>query len=199
MRTRDFIKFTIFFVFVSLILMKDSNETICCQIAPRQQKRCWSTGICCNKGSTNEFWAQITCYDFALWTSGARSFRVGEKTTIFLYLENNGSYVDSYNISIESTNPSLILVDMTGVSNVSDVKPNDKKTLQPEITILSTTADGTITFTGVSRGDNSIVRSATVKILQSDYAFSLPEFNSLLLIQLLFFVSIIYFINRKVI
>lgn len=198
------ITFSLVFVFLLLLNLEASNgANICCKISPEPdaQKRCFSTGICCRKGSTKEeYWSEKSCFDFSIWTSGSRSFRVGQKTPIFLYLENNGSYIDSYDINytIEPANTVVIKLDMSGVSPVIDAEPNVPKRLQPQITVLSTTANGIITFNATSRGDNSIKRNATFKVMESDFSFSLPDFNALLMIQVMIFTGLIYIIDKKV-
>ncbi len=200
MVTKNLIKFVVVFLFLSLILAKPSKGVICCQTALGEQKRCWGTGVCCNKGTELEYWSPNSCYNFTMWTSVSQVFRVGQKTHIALYLQNTGGYVDSYDIDYElldCENPSLVILDTSGISPITNVYPNEKRVVYPRITILATNVYGVINFTGISQGDNTIQRSATLTILQSDYPVSLPEFENQLILLILISSSIVIIFHSK--
>jgi len=157
--------------------------------------KCYNSGICCQMGTSEEYWSSTGCYRFKTWVKPEKMmFTLGSKTQITLYIENMGSYTDIYDVTykIDSSNPELIKVDLTGASTTGNMAHGEIKKLHPRITVLSTDANGDVNFNVTSRGDPSLSQIATLHIIQSDYPVSLPEFSLLGLIEILVLVVIIY-------
>jgi len=180
--------------FTDLALSKCSPYSpCCCQEYPGGEEKCFTQGFCCGSGY-EQFWDPVSCFKFDFWVEPKSSmFTVGKKTSIILYIRNTGAYADNYNITYNITkgNPSLIQVDMSGVSPVENVDKGEIRKVYPTITVLATIVSGEIFFNATSLTDLNITRNATLTILPSDFPVSLPEFNFLGLICIMIFTTII--------
>ena len=186
----------ILFSIVFLMIITGVYAGFCCRDPDTMQKKCYDTGECCTEA---DIWYP-SCYDFEIGVSGARSFKVGEKSPVIVYITNKGSYVDSYGMAYEiiSLNPNLILVDMTDAALIKDINPGETKKVYPQITILLSTVTGRVKFTATSQERPAIQKSAELPILESDKYLSLPEFSILGFFNLIILViAVKYFLNRK--
>jgi len=172
-----------------LFLLSSAYASFCCKDPETSQDKCWNIGQCCGG-----FW-YTSCYDFDIRTQSSRSFVVGRQTPVVVYIENTGSYTDSYTLTGLSDNP-LILIDMSGAGQVSDLGSGEIKKVYPRITVLSNTAIGTVTFTATSISTGT-QKSAILNILESDNYLSLPEFSLLGIVTLMMSIWVVYFLNRK--
>ena len=174
-------------ILIISVLTTTAIYAFCCENAG--QWKCYTTGECCGGD-----WYE-SCNDFEIYTSGARAFRIGQKTHIILYIKNTGAYEDTYTLTAISNDPTLILVDMTGATNAT-VSPSEIRKLFPRITVLSNTATGNVIFTAES--SNGDKESTTLVVLESGDYLSLPEFSIFGLVQLFFIAGIVYyFLTRK--
>jgi hypothetical protein len=156
-------------------------------------------------GSSDEFWDLTSCYAFSLSVSGPRVLKTGYPTPINVYLENTGAYSDSYELSysLNSINPNLIIIIINETDPeetkivVPDVSDWETRTINPRVKVLSTTATGEITFTGKSMA-SSKEKSAKFIIIESDLPFSLPDFNSILILVIIAFSTLIYYYKKKI-
>ena len=185
----------IIFSIVFLMLIAGVYAGFCCRDPVTLQKKCYDTGECCTDAG---IWYP-SCYDFEIGVSGERSFKVGEKSPVIVYITNKGSYADSYGMAYEiiSTSPNLILVDMTGAALIKDINPGETKRVYPQITILSSTATGKVIFTAASQARPAVQKSAELYILESDNYLSLPEFSILGFLSLILLVGIFRYISIK--
>jgi hypothetical protein len=155
-------------------------------------------------GTYKEYWDPNGCFDFEVWVEPNKmAFTIGRKTNVNLYIKNLEAYSDSYNVSywIDSPNPSLISVDLIGVTPTEIVFPFSTEKFYPRITILSAQASGTVWFNVTSSGNPGIQRNASLDISSSGMPISLPEFNSnfflLLLLMILSGLIYIYIFKNK--
>lgn len=176
-----------------LFLSFDSVFSFCCKDPLTGQDKCYSTGMCCDG-----YWYPH-CYNFELDVRGPPAFRIGQKTVLLLYVKNTGTYSDSYDISyhLTSVNPSLILVDMEGASEATNVDPGEIVTLYPKITILSSLASGTLTFKGVSRSMPTLERTTDFLINEASGYLSLPEFSVFWTLQLMILAIVLFLISKN--
>jgi hypothetical protein len=121
-------------------------------------------------------------------------FTVGKKTFVNLYIHNLCPYPDNFNLTYINGNPNLIKVDITGFEHINDFNPKEIRVVYPSITLLEAHAIGTITFNATSEGNNTIQRNANLTVLSSDFPMSLPEFNSLSILGIIFLIGIVYFV-----
>ena len=176
-------------ILFSLLLINITYASYCCQDPDTYQDKCYSDddGECCGG-----IWYS-SCYDFEIEVSGTNIFTIGQKTPVTIYIENTGAYSDTLTISALSSNPSIILVDMTGADIVT-VHPGQTKKVYPRITVLAPNP-GSVTFTADSPQAGS--KFAVLTILESDSYYSLPEFSNWWFASLILLVGIIYFISRQ--
>ena len=176
-----------------------SNPCCCQTYADSGQKRCYDSGICCDISTTNEFWNEISCYNFLVSISSPGIFRVGQKTPVSVVITNNGAYTDSYTITyqVSSLNPSLILVDTIGATSLNGIAKLESVSAQPKVTILSTLASGNILVNVTSVVDARFSKIATIQIIEGDLPLSLPEFNSLAILLLLGIAGVVYYKKVK--
>ena len=179
----------------SLLILNNANAGFCCNDLNTGQKKCWNNGECCG---TPGYWYE-SCYNFEIEVKGTNVFRVGQKTPIVLNIKNTGLWSDSYTITdppeIDSENPNLILVDMAGQTEIINVSYGQTKLVYPKITVLTNTITGIITFTGTSVNAGS--KSADFNILDSDNYLSLPEFSSIIFIELIILSGAVYYFLIK--
>ena len=200
--------FIIILLFSLLISFGLVSSDFCCQTSSGSGEFvCYSTGVCCKidtydeNGVLLEYWHSIGCFDFLVWIEpSSMMFTVGKKTPINLYVNNLEQYTDRYNISysVESSNPALISVDLTGVTPTENVDWGQIKNLHPRIMILSTAASGTVWFNVTSWGDISVQKNASLTIRPSDLPVSLPEydFNGFWWIMIIILVGLIYYSSK---
>lgn len=186
--------FSSFLVFIPSVLSACTISNPCCCV-----NQCRVSGACCKMGTPEEYWSPTGCFDFEVWVEPTiMKFTIGKKVSINLYIKNVEEYADRYNISywIESTNPSLISVDLTGITPTEYVTSGELKVLKPRITVLSTSASGTVWFNVTSWGNSSLQKNASLLIQESDLPLSLKEFNFLEFSLLILFCIITLFIKN---
>lgn len=212
-------------LFITAFLLIEEVSALCCGDPDTEQCKCFGTGYCCDVDrrlacaiilfEDCDFchWFEDPClsprfYDFKFWVEPTKAmFTLGQKTPINLYIENVGDQVDSYTIdfNIISANPSLIIVEMPephptgqpGITEVRDVSPNEKVIKKPRILILSKEATGDIEFNATLEDPDSPSRTVTLRILESDFPASLPEFNLFGVMGIIIIASSIYFFQKK--
>jgi len=184
-------------MFFSLIeLVISSCTPCCCQPAPGVPKRCYNSGYCCRIGKPDEYWDPVSCYNFTVWVEPkSAAFVVGKKTPINLYIENTGDYTDNYGITYTIDNANLALVDITGISEVKDVVPDEIRKVNPRITVLTSLLEGYVRFNVTS--DSDISKIARLYIRESELPLSLPEFDFFGMIEMIILVGIIYFLIKR--
>ena len=201
------IKYTmiIFFIFfvcsIEIGLSSCDYLSGCCCKSPMPpyDEKCYTSGECCLMDMPGERWDSVGCRDFSVRVEPKRiMLTLGTRTPVILYIDNFGTYTDAYNVeyTIDSGNPSLINVDLTGLSPTGSVFPSGIKSLYPLITVLTANNAWDVTFKVTSIGDSSMYRTATLRIMQSDSPLSLPEFGIFGLIEILILVFTICFIDR---
>ena len=126
---------------LSLFIITNVNAAFCCKDRITEQEKCYEDddGECCMG-----YWYP-GCYDFEVDVSGPTYFRISQKTPVTLYISNIGSYPDTYGVEAVSSDPSRILVDMSGASSGS-CNPGQIKRLYPRITLLAPVV-GIVNFT----------------------------------------------------
>lgn len=194
MREMLFFGISFFLVFIPSVFSTCSISNPCCCA-----NQCWISGTCCKKGTPDEYWSPTGCFDFNVWVEPNNiKLTVGKKIPINLYIENTEEYTDRYNISywIESTNPSLISVDLTGITPTEYVSPREIKVLHPRITVLSLSASGTVWFNVTSWGNSSLRKTASLSIEESDLPLSLEELNFFKFFILIPFCVMIFSIKK---
>ncbi len=170
----------------------------CCQEYAGGEEKCFTSGVCCLEG-VEQYWDEESCFDFKFWVEPTSNmFTVGRETRINLYIENIGAFTDNYIITYNITpNPSLIQVDMSGVSTVNNVARGEIRVVYPMITVLATTATGNIFFNATSQGDQNIYRNATLTILPSDLPVSLPEFGFFGMVVMIILAVVVSLLFKK--
>lgn len=157
--------------------------------------KCYTSGVCCRIDQPDEYWAE-SCYRFKVWVEPeSASFVVGHKTPINLYIENTGDYTDNYRITYNISNPNLALVDITGISEVKNVGPDEIRKINPRITVLSSLLQGNVYFNVTS--DSGFINYARLDIRESELPLSLPEFGFFGLIIMIIMAGIVYFLIKK--
>ncbi len=177
-----------------------SNSPCCCTVTEGSpQKRCFTTGVCCAGGTTEEHWEQFGCFRFTLTASAPASFVVGTKTGITVSTKNIGSYPDNYNLQYEliSDNPNLISLETTGATSIGTLNPDQSGSVFPRVTVFSTTSNGIIRVTATSSGDSAQVKTANVSVSGESYPLSLPEFSNFLIVGLILSASLAYILIPK--
>jgi len=205
-----FVKHIFFIVLLltNLIFIAPALSDFCCQTSSGSNTfQCYSSGYCCkisveDNGALVEYWHPNGCFDFEVWVEPSNmAFTVGKTTPVNLYVHNLERYTDRYNIdyNVTSLNPSLISVDMTGVTPTDSVAPNEIKVLHPRITVLSKDASGTVFFNVTSWGNNQKQKDAFLVVISSNMPISLDEFDSSLILWVLIviIIGVIYFLNQK--
>lgn len=171
------------------------KAAFCCKDPDTGQDKCFSDGQCCD-GTYDPF----TCFKFEMWVEPKNAIlTVGKRTNVNLYIHSLCPYPDNYNLTynITSPNPALIQVDLNGFDYIKDVGRREIRVVYPSITILASGVTGTkIFFNATSEGNNTVQRNATLTLISSDLPLSLPEFDSLALLVIVFLVGIIYFVIR---
>lgn len=187
-----FLTLIIFFIeSIDLVFSACTRSIPCCC-----ENKCWISGVCCKKDQPGEFWHPTGCYDFEFRVEpNSMTFTVGSKIPINLYVKNVEEYTDRYNIDywIESSNPSLISVDISGVTPTDNIAPQQIKLLNPRILILSKSATGKVWFNVTSWGEPSLQKNASLTILSSDLPISLVEFDYFGFFILIILVFVVYF------
>lgn len=182
--------FSLLFLSMNLVL-----SAFCCKEGPGLPERCWASGICCKKGTPEEYWDPTGCLE--VWVEPASMiFTVGRKTPINLYIRT--TYSDNYVISykIIEGNSALIQVDLTGASLAENVNPGETRVLHPRVTVLASNAQGKILFNVTSQSETSLYKNTTLKVKESSLPVSLPEFDfNLFLISL--WILIIFILKNK--
>lgn len=172
----------------------------CCQEYRGGEYKCFASGVCCLEG-VEQYWDPVSCFDFKFWVEPERSmFTVGSETRINLYIKNTGAFADNYNIThnITEGNPSLIIVDMFGVSPVNGVARGEIRVVYPRIILSEAHAWGKVFFNATSQGDQNIYRNATLTILpSSDLPVSLPEFGFQGMVLMMILSVVVYLIIKK--
>ena len=84
---------------------------------------------------------------------------------------------------------------MAGETEIINVAYGETKSVYPKITVLTNTITGIITFTGTSVNAGS--KSADFNILDSDNYLSLPEFSSIIFIELIILSGAVYYFLIK--
>ena len=184
-----------FFNLIQLVI--SSCTPCCCQTASGSgQYRCYNSGICCRIGTAQEYWDPVSCYRFTAWLEPHRAaFVVGQKTPINLYIENTGDYTDSYEITYSTSDPNLVLVDVSYISSVKNVGPGEVRLVQPRITVISAILQGTVDF--IINSDSGLPpQSVTLTILESELPMSLPEFGLYGMSGMIILAGIIYFLIK---
>jgi len=183
-----------FFNLIQLVI--SSCTPCCCQTASGSgQYRCYNSGICCRIGTAQEYWDPVSCYRFTAWLEPHRAaFVVGQKTPINLYIENTGVYTDSYDITYTVSDATLVLVDITGISSVKNVVPEEVRLVNPMITVIRKD-HGTVDF--IINSDSGLPpQSVTLTILESELPMSLPEFGLYGMSGMIILAGIIYFLIK---
>jgi hypothetical protein len=191
--------FILFFFSMGISLACSPSAGCCCNSTIPSQKKCYTSGACCKIGTSDEYWDSVGCYNFNAWVQPNRiMLTLGTKTPVILYVDNTGGYTDTYDVNyrITSGNPSLIVVELTGVTPTGSVASGEIKMLYPRMTVLSTGNSWDVTFNVTSRVDPSIYKNTTLTILEGDYPLSLPEFGIFGIIEMLILVVTIYIIKR---
>ncbi len=173
-----------------------SQSPCCCQTYQESgQRRCFNSGLCCDIGTTNEFWNPTSCYNFTIDVSYSGFFRIGQKSPISVIITNLGAYTDSYSLTyqIDSINPQFILLETNGATQLNGVARLETAAVKPKVTILSTLASGNILVNITSMTDPRISKLVSILIIGGDLPYSLPEFNFLALIIILGAAGMIYY------
>jgi hypothetical protein len=193
----------IFFVFFTFCMETNlacsPSAGCCCNSTIPNQKKCYTSGQCCKMGASDEYWDPVGCYNFNAWVQPKRiMLTLGTKTPIILYVENTGGYTDTYDVNyrITSGNPSLINVELTGVTPTGSVASSEIKKLYPRMTVLSAINSWEVTFNITSRVDPSIYKNTTLTIIEGDNPLSLPEFGIFGLMEIFILIVTIYLIKR---
>ena len=193
--------FFVIFLVLSLIFLP-SVLSFCCQTSPESGTfKCYDSGVCCKIGTEDEYWNPVGCFDFLVWVEPeSGQFTVGKKIPVNLYVKNIEEYTDKYNISysIVSPNPSLIDVDILGISPTDSVLPGEVKIFYPRITIKSVGTSGIVWFNVTSWGDSNVQKNTSLTILPSGEPVSLDEFNSKIFLFSIVLVSVLFFYLRLV-
>ncbi len=177
-------------------IARSSPDTFCC--GSPGEKKCYNSGVCCLMTTPSEYWHPSGCYGFDTWVKPERMmFTLGTKTPVALYIENKGSYTDSYTIDYTTTNQELIKVDLTGVTPTGSVAHGEIKKLYPRIMTLYSELTGDVIFNVTSQGDPSLNKTATLNVIQSDFPLSLPEFGIFELILMIILAGILYYQSHK--
>jgi len=195
---KKIIYFSLVFLIITFNLMSLVFPVFCCG-PPSGQRRCYSTGECCLEKTDDEYYDPISCRNFNVWVKPERMmFTLAAKIPINLYVENKGTYTDSYIVSYEK-NPDTpnIIVDLTGVTPTGSVAPREIKKLYPRIAVLSSITDGNVTFMVNSTQDPTLQKIASLHIIESDYPVNLHEFNLLGLMEILFLAGFVYLLFAK--
>jgi hypothetical protein len=174
---------------MNTVLSACTQSTPCCC-----GNKCWVSGVCCKRGQPEEYWHPTGCYDFEVWVRPERMmFTLGTKIPVTLYIENKGSYTDSYTVDYVSSNPELIKVDMIGATSTGIMAHGEIKKLCPRIMTLYTELAGEhVDFNVSSQGDPSLYKTTTLNIIESDFPLSLPEFGIFGLIVMIILAGIVY-------
>ena len=182
-------------LFFLLLFMNLVFSAFCCKEGPGLPERCWASGICCKKGTPEEYWDPTGCLE--VWVEPASmTFTVGRKTPINLYIRT--TYADNYVISykIIEGNSALIQVDLTGASLAENVNPGETRILHPRVTVLATNAQGKISFNVTSQSEQSLYKNTTLIVKESSLPVSLPEFKLIFLLVLVPLISLIFYITK---
>jgi len=190
----------VFLIFTFLYLSNVESQVeqpapagvFCCYDSINLQDKCWSTGECCNG-----VWYP-SCYDFKIWLEPSRAYFVtGKKTPINLYIENTGFYTDNYEISYTISDPTYVLVDISGISPVRNVGPEEVRLVQPRITVLSANLPGTIDVDFTVTADSGSSKTKTLEIIESQVPISLPEFGFFGMVGMIILSGIVYFLIKR--
>lgn len=186
------------FLIITFNLMSLVFPVFCCG-PPSGQRKCYSTGKCCLEKTDDEYYNPISCRDFNVWIKPERMmFTLAAKVPINLYVENKGTYTDSYIVNYEKNpNTPTIIVYLTGVTPIGSVAPREIKKLYPRIAVLASPTTGYVTFMINSTQEPSLQKNATLHIIESDYPVSLHEFDLLGLIEILFLAGFVYLLYAK--
>ena len=193
-------KFIIFFLIFTLLYLSNVKcqtvpttaappSVFCCRDRSDNQEKCLSIGECCDG-----YWYP-RCNDFTAWLEPkTAAFVVGQKTPINLYIENTGVYTDSYDITYTVSDATLVLVDITGISSVKNVVPEEVRLVNPMITVIRKD-HGTVDF--IINSDSGLPpQSVTLTILESELPMSLPEFGLYGMSGMIILAGIIYFLIK---
>ncbi len=175
------------------------SSPCCCKAPNTDQRRCYSDGVCCAIGTSNEYWTLGSCYAFTLTVSGPSTFEVGKKTDIIVTIRNGGSYPDSYDLkyTLISDNPNLILVETNNAYSMS-VGIGQVNAVFPKVTLLSSNANGILMVNATPASDATKWKTANITIIEGYLPFSLPEFSNISIIILALFSASAYaLINNK--
>jgi hypothetical protein len=189
---------TVFFFFI--LSMSSVLSAFCCNETPGQSRKCWTYGVCCKKGTPDEYWHPAGCFGLKVWVEPeSRAFTVGKKTSINLYLKNEGTYPDNYEVdyAITEGNPALIQVDLSGASSAENMDPEEVRVLYPRITVISAQASGEVLFNVTSEADPNLYRIATFRVLESGMPKSLEEFDTVTFFLMSVLFVVIYFLKVK--
>jgi hypothetical protein len=193
---RDFLTFLLITFFSFLFLVAIVSSVFCCSETPGQPRKCWTYGACCKKGTPEEYWHPTGCFGLKSWVEPENMmFTVGKKTSVNLYLKNEGTYSDNYEVEyvITEGNPALIQVDMSGASSAENMDPGEVRVLHPRVTVILAQAQGEILFNVTSQADPNLYDNATLRVQGSDLPLSLQEFDTLVLFITIIITGIIYY------
>jgi len=188
----SFVLFFSFFMLVNPIFSACTRSNPCCC-----ENKCWVSGVCCKKGTPNEHWDSIGCYDFETWVEPNKMmFTIGRRTPINLYVKNTAEYDDIYNVSywLENINPALISIDLSTVTPTDEIGMDQTDKLVPIVTVLSMSASGSIHFNITSWGNPNIQRNATLSVAQSNLPLSLEEFSFPMFLIFIILIGFLYYL-----
>jgi len=143
--------------------------------------------------------------DFEVWAERGGAFTVGKPERIIVYVKNNdmnGEYnygvavsrIEAYCGSPPTSCSNAILVRFAS-NKILSVKPNETKSTAGTIVILGPVTSGSIELT-VAKEGTSQTRKITLSDIRAYYPQSLREFDTMLLLPLVF-LAILYLRKNK--
>ncbi|MCD6226558.1 MAG: hypothetical protein J7J93_02060 [Candidatus Aenigmarchaeota archaeon] len=188
----------LFIPLMFLLVISSANASFCCRDSSTGQYKCWETGQCCFIGTRFEYWTSGECEsvecNFKVWVEGPNLFTIGQKTEINLYIENMGSFPDSYTIDYDAESP-VVDVELLE-TDINNILPNEVREINPRILLLESHPEpNTINFTINSKLCPDEKRSTTLYI-DSGLPLNLPEFNFVSLLIIISLAGLIFY-RRK--